>query len=139
MEILYNAGLQVRVAVLDEGQDPDSYAREFGADKVKEWLESARPFREYQIDRIISQHDVETREGKLSASTELVTLLAGFSSSLERDEYTAYAAQRLGVLERSLAEEVRGSLGIDRPRRTHNRRNVNLAPLEAGEELREGK
>ena len=137
MEILYNAGLQVRVAVLDEGQDPDSYAREFGADKVKEWLESARPFREYQIDRIISQYDVETREGKLSASTELVTLLAGFSSSLERDEYTAYAAQRLGVLERSLAEEVRGSLGIDRPRRTHNRRNVNLAPLEAGEELRE--
>ncbi len=137
MEILHNAGLMVRVAVLDEGQDPDSYARRAGADKVDEWLKSARPFREYQIDRIISQHDVETREGKLRASTELVTLLAGLGSSLERDEYTGYAAQRLGVLERSLAEEVRGKLGIARPKRTHNRHNVNLAPLEAGEELRE--
>lgn len=137
MEILHEADLQVRVAALSDGQDPDSYARAFGETKVKEWLESARPFREYQIDRIISQHDVETREGKLRASTELVTLLAGLSSSLERDEYTGYAAQRLGVLERSLTEEVREKLGIDRAKPVHNTRNANLAPVEAGEELRE--
>ncbi len=137
MEILHESELQVRVAVLRDGQDPDSFARTFGAGKVREWLGDARPFREYQIDRIISQHDVETREGKLSASTELVTVLSELNSSLERDEYTSYAAQRLGVLERSLAEEVREKLGIDRGKPVHNRRNVNLAPAEAGEELRE--
>ena len=54
------------------------------------------PFRN-QIDRIISQHDVETREGKLTASTELVTLLAQLTSAVEQDEYTRYAAERLGV------------------------------------------
>ena len=137
MEILRESDLQVRVAALEEGQDPDSFARTFGAGKVREWLGGARPFMEYQIDRIISQHDVETREGKLSASTELVTVLSKLSSSLERDEYTSYAAQRLGVLERSLATEIREKLGIDRAKPVHNRRNVNLAPVEAGEDLRE--
>ncbi len=137
MEVLHEADLQVRVAVLEAGQDPDSFARTYGSTKVKEWLNSAQPFREYQIDRIISQHDVETREGKLRASTELVTVLAELSSSIERDEYTRYAAQRLGVLERSLAAEVGEKLGIDRPRPVHNRHNANLTPPEAGEELRE--
>ena len=137
MEILHEGELEVRVATLPPGQDPDSFARTFGAARVQEWLEGAAPFREYQIDRIISQHDVETREGKLRASTELVTVLAGMSSTLERDEYISYAAQRLGVLERSLATEVREKLGIERPRPVHNRHNENLSPPEAGEELRE--
>ncbi|NMB02885.1 MAG: DNA primase, partial [Firmicutes bacterium] len=140
IEVLHESELQVRVAALDGGEDPDTYARTYGAKKVAEWLDSAKPFREYQVDRIISQHDVETREGKLAASTELVTLLAQLTSPLERDEYTSYAAQRLGVLERSLAAEVREKLGIDTPKGEHTRRNIKNAPkvkVEAGERRRE--
>ena len=140
MEVLHESGLQVRVARLDEGQDPDSYARNHSASEVQEWLDQARPFREYQIDRIICQHDVETREGKLTASTELVTVLAQLTSQIERDEYTRYAAQSLGVLERSLAAEVREKLGIDSAKPVHTRRNVRnlrVVPVEAGDELRE--
>lgn len=141
METLHESSLQVRVAALDSGDDPDSYARTHGAQKVEEWLNLAQPFREYQIDRIISQYDVETREGKLTASTELVTLLAQITSHLERDEYTSYSAQKLGVLERSLAAEVRQKLGIDTSEAVHNRRDTKSKPpklhMEAGEELRE--
>ncbi len=140
MEVLHESDLQVRVASLDEGQDPDTFTRTQGKEKVQKWLNSARPFREYQIERIISQHDVETREGKLTASTELVTLLAQLSSEIERDEYVRYAAQSLGVLERSLAAEVREKLGIDKATPVHNRRNIKNVPIvqiEAGEELRE--
>lgn len=140
MEILHESGLQVRVASLDGGQDPDTYARTYGQNQVEEWLDSAKPFREYQIDRIISQHDVETREGKLTASTELVRVLSQFNSPIERDEYIRYAAQTLGVSERSLASEVRQKLGIDSPKPVHNRHNIKSIPKtqgEVGEELRE--
>ena len=65
MEVLHASGLQVRVASLTGGEDPDTFARTQGVEAVRVWLNTARPFREYQIDRIISQHDVETREGKL--------------------------------------------------------------------------
>ncbi len=146
MEVLHAAGLQVRVASLPAGQDPDTFARSRGAEGVAAWLDRAQPFREYQIDRIISQHDVETREGKLAASTELVTLLAQLTSAVERDEYVRYAAERLGVREESLAAEVQQRLGIPRVSRVQNRRNVRseakrrVVPrlrLAAGEELRE--
>jgi len=145
MEVLHASGLQVRVASLASGQDPDSYARSQGAEAVRTWLNSAQPFREYQIDRIISQHDVETREGKLAASTELVTLLAQLTSAVERDEYLRYAAERLGVREESLAAEVNQKLGIAKVPPVHNRRNLKnipkrrrpKPPLEAGEALRE--
>ena len=61
IEVLHKFGLQVRVAELASGQDPDTFARTQGAQGVRAWLHRAKPFREYQIDRIISQHDVETR------------------------------------------------------------------------------
>lgn len=157
IEILHSSGLQVRVASLPSGEDPDTFSRKHGTVGVRAWLNSAQPFREYQIDRIISQHDVETREGKLAASTELVTLLAQLTSAVERDEYTRYAAERLGVREASLAAEIQeklGRAGVSRPQdersalgnargRTQQvlkkglRRRTPIRPLEAGEELRE--
>lgn len=112
MGILHESGLTVRIATLESDQDPDTFARLYGSEKVRQWLHSAKPFREYQIDRIISQHDVETREGKLAASTELVSILAQVSNSIERDEYIRYSAQALDVLEQSLASDVRSKLGI---------------------------
>lgn len=140
METLHQSGLQVKVASLEEGQDPDTFARSAGPQAVARWLAAAQPFREYQINRIISQHDVETTEGKLAASTELVTLLAQISSALERDEYIRYSAERLGVQEQSLAAEVQEKLGIDTFQPVHNRHKIKNIPkqeVEAGEELRE--
>ena len=128
MEILHDNGLQVRVAPLPGDQDPDTFVRTHTTHDVDEWLDSARPFREYQIDRIISQHDVETREGKLSASTELVTVLAQLNNSIERDEYIRYGAQRIGVLEQSLANEVSQKMGIDLLQPVQNRQSVGVQP-----------
>lgn len=126
MAILHDNGLQVRVAVLPGDQDPDSFVRTHPKADVDAWLTSARPFREYQIDRIISQHDVETREGKLTASTELVTVLAQLSNFIERDEYIRYSALRLGVAEQSLVLEVNQKLGIDLPQQVHNRQSTKI-------------
>ena len=64
----------------------------------------------------------------MTASTELVTLLAQLTSAVERDEYTRYAAERLGVSEQSLAAEVSNKLGIGRVSRVQTRRNLKGAP-----------
>lgn len=112
MDILNNHGLQVKVAVLKSGQDPDSFARAHDEAEVEQWLAQAIPLREYEIDTIISRHDVETREGKLTASTELVALLAQLKKAVERDEYTQYAAEKLGVSLSALAADVRKRTGI---------------------------
>lgn len=121
MEILHENGLQVRVASLGGDQDPDTFVRTSSSHEVDQWLNLAQPFREYQIDRIISQHDVETREGKLTASTELVSILAKLDNAIERDEYIRYGAQRLGVQGSSLAADVAKQRGIDSQKPVYNR------------------
>lgn len=128
IEILHENGLQVRVASLTGGQDPDTFVRNSSVREVEQWLSLAKPFREYQIDRIISQHDVETREGKLTASNELVSVLAKLDNAIERDEYIRYGAQRLGVQGQSLAGDVIQQMGIDSRKPVQNRRIVNAVP-----------
>lgn len=138
IEVLHNGGLQVRVAVLSKDQDPDTFVRTSSAQQVEQWLNLAQPFREYQINRIISRHDVETREGKLHASTELVSILAEMDNSIERDEYILYGAQMLDVSERSLATEVNQKMGIDSPPPVQNRHDIRTVPTKAvssGDEL----
>lgn len=114
IQTLNDNSLQVRVAKLKDGEDPDNFVREKSAVQVEEWLNSAQPFREYELDRIISQHDVETREGKLIASKEVVTLLAQLTNLIERDEYIRYSARALGISEHSLSAEVNHKMGINK-------------------------
>lgn len=138
MEILHENGLQVRVASLGGGQDPDTFVRSSSIREVEQWLNLAKPFREYQIDRIISQYDVETREGKLTASTELVSVLAQLGNAIERDEYIRYGAQLLGVQGKSLAADVAQQMGIDAQRPVQKRHNVEVVPslvVTSGDEL----
>ncbi|HHY09301.1 MAG TPA: toprim domain-containing protein [Firmicutes bacterium] len=112
MSILHEHGLEVRVALLAAGQDPDSFARAHTNKEISEWLAQAVPLRQYEIDTVIAGHDVKTREGKLAASTELVTILAQLKKAVERDEYTRYAAEKLGVSLSALALDVQKKAGI---------------------------
>lgn len=111
LEILRDHGMQVRVAELGDGQDPDSFARTHSADEVQQWLSSAQPLMEYQINKTISKYDIQTTEGKLSASQELVSILSQLENAVARDEYIRYAAQQLRVSEQALRSDVLHSVG----------------------------
>lgn len=128
METLQENGLTVRVASLSDGLDPDTFVQSSTKQEVDNWLLLAKPFQEYQIDRIISQHDVETREGKLGASNELVSILGKIDNAIERDEYIRYGAQRLGVKGSSLAADVGKWQGIDSQKPVQNRRVTQTMP-----------
>ncbi|MFY9495349.1 MAG: DNA primase [Limnochordia bacterium] len=124
LEILHKNQLQVMVARLGSDQDPDTFVRTHTAEQVDHWLSSAVPFREYQIEQIISEHDITTREGKVNASNELVQILIQMDNAVEREEYLRYVAQRLDVSEASLTAEINQKMGIDSPRPVQNRYNV---------------
>ena len=106
MQLLSEAGLNVRVARLAPGQDPDGFARSHTEEDVQAWLDQAQPLVEYLISHALAQHNVETREGKLAASHEVISVLAGIENAVERDEYIRYAAGKLQVHQDSLRADV---------------------------------
>ncbi|MEW5827078.1 MAG: DNA primase [Candidatus Bipolaricaulota bacterium] len=64
MQILRNSGLGVRVAVLAEGEDPDSLVRRHGAEAMREALRVAVPFHTFYLDSLAKAHDASTVSGK---------------------------------------------------------------------------
>jgi len=64
MQILRNVGLNVRVARLPAGEDPDGLVRKGGAEAMQEVLDAALPFHEFFIESLKARHDVTTIRGK---------------------------------------------------------------------------
>jgi DNA primase len=64
MHILRNAGLDVRVAELPAGEDPDGFVRSHGAEAMEGVLEDALPFHIFFVNKLTTQHDLSTVRGK---------------------------------------------------------------------------
>ncbi|NLM55791.1 MAG: DNA primase [Firmicutes bacterium] len=142
MQLLTQAGMSVRVARLGSGQDPDGFARSHSSEDVQAWLAQAQPLVEYMINQALAQHNLDTREGKLAASHEVITVLAEIENAVERDEYIRYAAGKLRVHEDSLRADVNKhrtggtreqSDSHTRPRNRHTIRRVQIPTVSHGE------
>lgn len=105
--LLTNEGLNVRVALLPPGEDPDSFARSHTAGEVAEWLDSAMPLLEHLVSDCVQRHSADGREGKLMAAREIVGLLGQIKSPLVRTEYIRFAAGLLDMREDVLRDEVK--------------------------------
>jgi DNA primase len=63
LEVLFGAGLQVRIGQMPAGEDPDSLIRKSGSDAFRERVESAEDFFDFQINRNLSAAESKTTAG----------------------------------------------------------------------------
>lgn len=97
LNLLVDAGLNVKVAVVPEGSDPDAFARASDSRQVLAWVENADPYLKYQIDMIAAKHSIDSPEGKVNAAKEIINILRQVESIIERTEYSKYAAAVLSI------------------------------------------
>ncbi|WP_243149759.1 DNA primase [Thermaerobacter sp. PB12/4term] len=102
-----DAGVEVRVAQLPPGRDPDDVVRREGPDALRRILEAAVPVVEYRFRQVMGQVDTATPRGRAEAVEALAPWLARVSSPVERGEYVRRYAVALGVEEGILWQEVR--------------------------------
>lgn len=89
-------GVDLRVAVLPRGMDPDEVVRSSPA-AWGELVGSALPVLEFQLRRVAQAHDLSEARGKAAAFAELVPLLQEIPDRVERAHYLARAADLLRV------------------------------------------
>lgn len=101
--------MAVRIALLPEGHDPDSFVREKGVGAVQELLNSAEELPEFMLQQLIAQHGLGL-DGKRRIAEELKKLVEAASSAVERSVMTAHFAEKLGLsaeqLEKTMRQEV---------------------------------
>ncbi|TKB24872.1 DNA primase [Desulfopila sp. IMCC35006] len=91
-----------RVAVLPEGDDPDTFIRKKGLAPLLQLLERAESLPEFVLHRFIAEFGL-TLDGKRQIVEELQPLLKAAVSPLQRSVFAAHFAEKLGIPPEQLA------------------------------------
>jgi DNA primase len=104
--LLSEVGVEVRVLKLSGAKDPDEYIKKFGADSFRRVLGESKTGFDYNVEKIISAHDISIVEEKVKAVSEICALIAGVYSRVERDIYIKRSAELLEISAESLNSDV---------------------------------
>jgi DNA primase len=111
LDILKGAGLEVRVATLEEGLDPDDVLRRKGKEHFLGLVDAqAIPLVEYKLARFAGDVDLTTPAGLGKFTREAATVLAQVENEVERQAYIVKAISLYGLPEGPFLAEVRKSL-----------------------------
>ena len=80
--------------------------RKQGADVVKERISSAAGLLDFQMERVLSEADYADLAGKVAAVGRAVPYLAMAESVVEVDAHIGRLAERLGIDENSIRNEL---------------------------------
>nr|MBN2278222.1 DNA primase [candidate division Zixibacteria bacterium] len=113
VDVLYDAGMEVKVMVPPEGEDPDSVAVKSGADGIEKIREQALPYLEFRT------RDIDLKKqgiiGKEKLIKELAELAGRLSDRTRRDIFITEAASILRVDPGSFFNLLAPALKQERP------------------------
>ena len=106
LDLFLSGGLHMKAVVLPDGLDPDEFVRSFGREKFEGVLALAPPAVEYYIDTILGKKgSIDHDRGLLK---EAVSFVARIESLVERNLFIRRIAERIGIDEAVLKEEISG-------------------------------
>ncbi len=91
-DVLQKHNMEVLVARLPEGEDPDSLLRRLGAQALQDCIDSAQPLPAFLIDDLTRRYDVNTDDGRIQVLKSAIPILAAIPSGIERDRYITQLA-----------------------------------------------
>ncbi len=125
LNIALEQDLNVKVAILPEGEDPDSYLQRVGPREFESWLEeNATDFILFQTRKLLEKAEGDPIK-KTQGIRELSESLALLPDPLKRAMYVKEAAHLLDLEEQSLIREV--NLQIEKRLRQLERQQKNKA------------
>ncbi len=107
IDMLLEEGLQVKVVLFPDGEDPDSYSRKHSPDKVKEFLESSEEDFIAFKTKLLSSEAQKDPIKRAQLISEVVASIAVIPDAISRSVYIEECSQRLNIAESILAQEVR--------------------------------
>jgi DNA primase len=107
LDHLLAAELAVRVAVVPPPHDPDSFIKNFGAEKFRELITSASGFFDYLLNRLCATNNAATDKGRLAILRSMAEALHKTGNQVLLDTHAQKTALRLGVPPEAVRAEFR--------------------------------
>jgi len=110
LEGLVKAGLTVRVGILPEGEDPDSYAKKEGPEALCRLIEHAPPFFDFLVLQAHKRFESDSPEARLGMVGLFEPVLSAIEEPIVFDGYVVKLAAELGIEEGALRQYLRKRL-----------------------------
>ena len=118
IDLLLEEGMNVKIATLNNQDDPDSFIRKYGVEAFQEKIRQAQSFFDFKFHQLTLKHDPKTVEGRTQISTEMMPMINKFSNEVMKFGYLRQLADRISVPEQVLAVELQKVSGIARKKNT---------------------
>jgi len=106
-ELLVAEGFDVNVAVLDKGEDPDTFIRRNGSDRYREKLRRSRPYLEYLLDQAAAGLDFGHTDQRREFLTKMLGVAARVPDPATRDQFADRIAHKARITEEVVRAEIR--------------------------------
>jgi DNA primase len=125
-QILFQENLEVKVLLLPEGEDPDSFVKKNGASSFFALLKTARDYFDFKAERLTQTYSGESISQQTRIVSELIDSLATLKDALKRNFYINLISQKYGLQESTLLSELnkkrkiissREGMRIDEPKK----------------------
>ncbi len=126
-DILLEHGMNVKIVVLPDGQDPDSFIQEQGAESFLEKIRNAKPFMESYIDALVRESPGQTPADKVKMANQILPLLAKIKNTVERSAWLEKFTSKTNIDDRNFLKELSKALTQNQPRMAETKSE--LAPL----------
>ncbi len=111
LRLLKDEGCQVRVAQLPKEYDPADYVCRYGEKTFREdILLPAKSLTDYRLTMIKKQHNLSTKEGRITYWREARATLKEVGEALEREEYLKNIAGEINVSLEVLREDLENKI-----------------------------
>lgn len=106
IEILLRRDMEIKIASLPSGEDPDSYVNNYGREKFEEVIKKAQNFLEYQTAYYEAQGMFEDSSKTADAIRELMKPVAIIGDELKRSLLIKTIAKKFNLREKLLEAEL---------------------------------
>ncbi len=96
LDILAEAGLNVKVVTLPDGLDPDDLIKERGRDAYQELLDNALTLPAFKLESIKKSHDLNTPDGKSKYAIAAMRVIKSLENPVEQEEYLSIVHKATG-------------------------------------------
>ena len=111
VDLILENDLDVRVATLPEGEDPDSFVRKKGRDTFVKLLDGAISFIDFIAQEFQKQGKLTTPEGQAQTVRAIVQTIAKMKDELKRNFYIKQVAEKYRLYESTLFRELEKIIG----------------------------
>ena len=125
LDLFISEDINVYIAELPTGLDPDNYMRKYGAEDFIKLIKSSKNLFNYKMDKLVARFDINAAHGKAGIAGEMLPTISRINNAVFKSDLIKKLAERLRVDEESLRTELK------KVKPDYNERRYLVTPVEA--------